>query len=154
NAEAPLIKFGRADVHGPMAESGKYKPNPQALAWSTTTNLCAFATRSLIRLWDVNGKAELRTLRGHSQEIWGLVFTADGRWLVSAGMDKTIRVWNPSSGEEVACLKGHKGSIYGTAAFPRSQTIATADTAGEIRLWNLHQERQFGETVWYDNRER
>src|ERR1051325_3512766 len=92
NAEAPLVKFGQADVHGPMAESGKYKPNPQALAWSRTTNLGAFATRALIHLWDVNSKAELRTLRGHRQEIWGLDFTAEGRWLASAGMDKTVRV--------------------------------------------------------------
>jgi WD40 repeat protein len=154
NAEVPLMKFGQADVHGPIAESGKYKPNPQALAWSRSTGLCGFATKSLIRLWDVNGKAELRMLRGHRQEIWGLDFTTEGKWLASAGMDRTVRVWNPSNGDEVTCLSGHAGAIYGLAAVPGSQLVATADTAGEIRLWDLDQKHQVGEIVWYDNRER
>jgi WD40 repeat protein len=153
NAEAPLTKFGQVDVHCPVAESEKYKEHPQALAWSRTTNICAFATRSLVRLWDVNGKMELQTLRGHRQEIWGLDFTAEGRWLASAGMDKTVRVWNPSDGREVACLKGHAARINALTSIPGTHVVATADSAGEIRLWSLDEMRQIGETVCYDNRE-
>ena len=42
---------------------------------------------------DLASGAELRTLRGHSGDVWAVAVTPDGRWLISGSRGKTLRVW-------------------------------------------------------------
>jgi hypothetical protein len=48
-----------------------------------------------------SGKA-IREFRGHGTRLSDLEVTPDGRWVLSAGADRTIRVWSIDSGEYVA----------------------------------------------------
>ncbi len=57
---------------------------------------------------------------GHKATIRDVIFTSDGRYLVSASADKTVRVWDTDSGELIRIIRGqigtgHEGKIY-TAA--------------------------------------
>ena len=45
-----------------------------------------------MRLWPVAGGAP-RVLQGHTQNVNGIAFSADGRALVTASYDLTVRVW-------------------------------------------------------------
>ena len=44
------------------------------------------------RVWDPRAGAELLTIRGHKGAVASLVFTADGRRLVSVARDEAARV--------------------------------------------------------------
>ena len=46
-------------------------------------------------------------ISGHTDPVYGLAFTADGKQLVSGAFDKTIRVWDVATGKESAKLEGH-----------------------------------------------
>lgn len=35
-----------------------------------------------------------RILKEHTDEIWRLEFSHDGKWLATAGRDKTVIIWN------------------------------------------------------------
>jgi len=47
---------------------------------------------------------------GHTAKVRSLLYTADGRYLVSAGYDKVVRVWSGASGELVRTLRGDIGA--------------------------------------------
>ncbi|MEO0685115.1 MAG: hypothetical protein AAFY76_08750 [Cyanobacteria bacterium J06649_11] len=46
-----------------------------------------------IKLWDLNTKQEIYTLKGHSGKVNSLVFSPDGKTLFSGSEDNTIKVW-------------------------------------------------------------
>ncbi len=75
---------------------------PWEFAWSADGSRLAVATMpdSLIRILDARDGRELRVLRGHEDLPRLLAFHPNGRWLVSAGYDRTLRVWNARSGRE------------------------------------------------------
>ena len=151
SVEPRLVPFGASQIHGGVFESKKFKDIPQSLAWSRSTNVCAIAVRSKIHLWDVAEKTENRVLRGHRQEIWGLAFSADGRWLASVANDKTIRIWNVADGTEAASFKALSGFIPRLTSIPGTQLVATADDSGKAQLWDLDAKGPIGEPGQYEN---
>jgi WD40 repeat protein len=46
-----------------------------------------------IKLWNVAGRQELGTLRGHITILRSLAFSPDGQSLISSSYDSTIRIW-------------------------------------------------------------
>jgi len=90
---------------------------------------------------------------GHRAKINDVVFTKDGRYLVSASNDKTIRVWDISTGEIVRVLRGqisagNKGKIYAAALSPDNRLLVVGrfmasftgnnhEEIGKIRLINF-----------------
>jgi WD40 repeat protein len=96
---------------------------------------------------------------GHKALIKDVIFTKDGRYLVSASDDKTIRVWDTSTGEVVRMLRGQiesgaEGKIYAAALTQNDRLLAVGgfmahgfgiddDKVGDIRLINF----QTGEVI-------
>ena len=87
----------------------------------------------IILFTPVHGLAEEPILTidtgGHKALIWDVIFTKDGRYLVSASIDKTIRVWDTSTGEVVRVLRGQigegtEGKIYAAALSPDNRLLA------------------------------
>ncbi|KAL4786484.1 WD40-repeat-containing domain protein [Aspergillus varians] len=66
----------------------------------------------------------LRTLEGHSGHVTAVAFSPDGKWIVSASIDKTVRLWDVSTGN---CIKTFS---------PDGKQIASASMDETIRLWD------------------
>jgi WD40 repeat protein len=66
---------------------------------------------------------------GHQAIIRDVIFTKDGKHLVSASEDKTVRVWDVKTGKTVRILrtqigKGPDGKIYAAALSPDNKWLA------------------------------
>src|SRR5262249_22033630 len=94
---------------------------------------------------------------GHTDNIRAIAFTKDGRYLVSAGDDKTVRVWNVATGVTDRVIRGQigpfqKGKIFAIALSPDNRFLAVGGYLGDesqpqpIRIHDF-QDRQKAEIV-------
>ena len=87
---------------------------------------------------------------GHMALIEGLAFTADGKQLVSSGVDKSIRVWDWQAGRTIRTFRGqvgpgNQGKIYAMALSSDGRWLAAggwmhqqcAGRCGEVRLYDF-----------------
>ena len=65
------------------------------------------------------------------------LFTPDGKWLVTAGTDKTIRVWDAASGKPVHRMDGHAGNVRGLALLPDGKRVLSSSADKTVRLWDF-----------------
>jgi WD40 repeat protein len=63
--------------------------------------LVSGAANGVLKVWNAQTAACLRTVRAHSLTVVGCVFSEDGRHVVSASTDKTIVIWDVATGERV-----------------------------------------------------
>ncbi|KAF0153925.1 MAG: (Myosin heavy-chain) kinase [Syntrophaceae bacterium] len=57
---------------------------------------------NIIRLWDVDRGAEVRSFEGHGGAIRSIAVSRDGKRLLSASNDGTARLWDIATGREIA----------------------------------------------------
>lgn len=98
-----------------------------------------------IRLWHNDTSDPLGTLEGHEKILQGrhvkyvhfLDFSRDGKYLVSAGHDRTARVWDFAARRLVATLKGHLAPVRFVAVAPDGSALLSGSEDGTVRLWSL-----------------
>jgi hypothetical protein len=76
------------------------------------------------------------TLSRHKDAILCLAFAPNGRFLATAGYDRTIKLWDLFSDKELATLTDHSDAVYGVAFSPDSQFIASASADRTVKLWS------------------
>ena len=87
-----------------------------------------------VKLWQVAGGRELRTLKGHARAVWSVSFSPDGRTLVSGGDDGAVKLWDPLTGR----LIWTADVPWGNSVFfsPDGRTLVSGSQDGTVRLWN------------------
>jgi WD40 repeat protein/tRNA A-37 threonylcarbamoyl transferase component Bud32 len=95
-----------------------------------------------IRLWEVATGKEIRQLAGHTNQVWGLAFSPDGKYLVSAGGDFLLRLWDVESGRELRSFEGHEDKVYSVAFSPDGRYLLSGSEDATVRLWDVETGRQ------------
>ncbi|CAL1709492.1 unnamed protein product [Somion occarium] len=70
-------------------------------------------------------------LKGHSDEIWAIALSPDGRLLASGGKDRRIGVWDVEKDEWVKGFGGHRDSIS-SLAFRKASKTATSTPPSQL----------------------
>ncbi|OAX37139.1 WD40 repeat-like protein [Rhizopogon vinicolor AM-OR11-026] len=90
-----------------------------------------------INIWDAETGELVSTLKGHTNSVNCVTWTADGKTLISGSVDHSIRTWNTSTWKQIAVLAKHTSSVYAIALSPNDHILASASYDGTARLWNL-----------------
>ncbi|CAK8689698.1 unnamed protein product [Clavelina lepadiformis] len=81
------------------------------------------------------------TLSGHSQEVCGLEWSKDGKYLASGGNDNIVNVYNEMETKPLYSFTDHQSAVKAVAWCPwQANLLATGGGSADrhIRFWNCH----------------
>ena len=81
----------------------------------------------------------LRILKGHTESVSSLVFSPDGKKLVSGGTDSTVKIWDLETENEPLTMTRHTDGVMQVAFSSDGKIIFSASLDGTIKLWNFTQ---------------
>jgi WD40 repeat protein/serine/threonine protein kinase len=86
-----------------------------------------------VTIWEIEGGTQVLTME-HGIDINDLVYSPDGAYLVSSGIDGVLIVWDAGTGEQLA-RKDVGGELYGMAFDPSGNVLAAAHPNGTVLLF-------------------
>jgi serine/threonine protein kinase len=121
---ALLYKFG-------IESTRKFSTAPQSSPTVSPTNIPTLDTINYENL------IPARNINAHTDRVFGLAVTPDGKTLVSGGEDKTIKIWDFATGKLQKTLTSHQKRVTFTAITPNGKTLVSASSDGTIKIWDL-----------------
>ncbi|MEH2437976.1 MAG: hypothetical protein V7K25_27755, partial [Nostoc sp.] len=114
---------------------GFARPKQQSAFVVSTSQPKAFGTDKIVE--NLTIARRIYTLQGHSNSIYSVAYSPDGRIIASGSKDSTIKLWYVSTGREIYTLQGHSDSVNSVAFSPDGKILASGSNDTTIKLWDV-----------------
>ncbi|MDE0687471.1 MAG: hypothetical protein OXI61_04825 [Candidatus Poribacteria bacterium] len=132
-ATADITKWNLPE--GAVARLGKGSIDD--VTYSPDGKLLAVASLIGIWLYDAHSGQELNLITGHTDGVYSVSFSPDGKTIASGSWDNTIRLWDVQTGVEKQRLTEHTDDVFNVVFSPDGQTLASGSRDGTVRLWDV-----------------
>ncbi|MCE9565461.1 MAG: WD40 repeat domain-containing protein [Planctomycetes bacterium] len=138
-----LVKFD-----GQSKPGGNFSPLTGVAFAPDGRYVAGVGADSVVRVWDIQTKSEVRGLRGHTDWVTSVAFSPDGRFLASVGVekDKVLRIFELPP-LETSSGGGHVQGVNAVAVSPNGKFAATAGTDQTIKIWDLGTGKEVGTLI-------
>jgi WD40 repeat protein len=82
------------------------------------------------------------TLKEHKGWVSGVVFSPDGKTLVTASADGTVKFWDVKTGTLQATVESHTDIVAAVAYSKDGKHFASASFDGTVKVWTAKQEQE------------
>ncbi len=79
------------------------------------------------------------SLKGHTEPVYAIAFTPDGKQVVTGSFDKTLKTWDAATGKEIKTFggpQGHQGLVLCLALNSDGSLLASGGTDNTARVWD------------------
>ncbi|EFH82766.1 serine/threonine-protein kinase [Ktedonobacter racemifer] len=80
---------------------------------------------------------QLFTYQGHTDIVYAVAWSPDGKWIASGSADKTVQVWNTSDGSLAFTYQGHSNAVDAVAWSPDKKRIASGSADKTVQVWQM-----------------
>src|SRR5207253_113402 len=80
------------------------------------------------------------TLRGHTETVYAVAYSPDGRYVVTASFDKTLKLWDAATGAEIKTFggqAGHQNLVLAATFSPDGRLIASGASDNTAKIWDV-----------------
>lgn len=114
-----------------------------------TPNLATGNSDGTIKIWNVQTKALVETLRSHTMQLNCLAVSKDGRQLLSGGYDETIRLWTALE-QGFAHLNrvivDHQSNLLCASFTADGKQFVSGGRDGKLKIWDVLDGKQIAQT--------
>lgn len=107
-----------------------------ALAFSADGSYLAGVYGPYLRIWDVKTAVEIAVRTVGEKHFKDVVFTHDGRQVISVNNDETVRVWEAPNWHEVRGFEWKIGKLGALAVSPDGCCISAGSSTGKVIIWD------------------
>ncbi|KAL1995006.1 hypothetical protein VTN49DRAFT_1193 [Thermomyces lanuginosus] len=98
----------------------------------------AAAGHTTVKLYDIKSSNPnpITTFEGHTNNVTGVAFHCEGKWMVTSSEDGTVKVWDTRTGS-LQRNYVHKAPVNDVVIHPNQGELISGDRAGIVRVWDL-----------------
>ncbi|HEV3167525.1 MAG TPA: WD40 repeat domain-containing protein, partial [Isosphaeraceae bacterium] len=77
------------------------------------------------------------TLDGHTEPVYSIAWSPDGKMIVTGGFDNTVRLWDAATRKERQTFKGHDNLVLAVAFSPDGKRILSGGLDKTAKIWDI-----------------
>lgn len=82
----------------------------------------------------------LVVLKGHTETIYSVAFSPDGKYVATGSFDKLAKLWEAATGKDLRTFggtQGHQNLVLSVAFSPDGKAIATGSQDNNAKVWDV-----------------
>lgn len=114
-------------AHGDTVLDVSFSPDGRILASGSADRM--------IKLWDVESGALLKTLEGHTHHVNAIAWNVNRHELATGSADATVKIWDIDSGQATKTMSGLKSEVTDLVFIGRDDRIGIVCGDGQFRVY-------------------
>jgi len=108
------------------------------LCISPDKRFLAAAGHLTVKLYDIKSTnpSPVLSFEGHTNNITGVGFHCEGKWMVTSSEDGTVKIWDTRAAS-VQRNYSHGSPVNDVVIHPNQGELISCDQAGNVRIWDL-----------------
>jgi len=119
-----------------VAVAGAVTASPLGVRTTENARNAESETKQAVKAMALAETRLLRVFLGHTNAVYSVAFSSDGRRIVSGSWDKTLKVWDAATGQETLTLRGHTDLVRGVAFSPDGRQIVSGSDDKTLKIWD------------------